>query len=29
MMRFEKSESDKDLPYKIAGMKYWEEENHD
>lgn len=29
MMRFEKSESDKDLPYKVAGMKYWEEENHD
>ncbi len=27
MMRFEKSESDKELPYKVAGMKYWEEES--
>lgn len=26
MMRFERSKTDKELPYKVAGMRYWEEE---
>ena len=29
MMRLEKGESDRDLPYKVAGMRYWEEEFND
>jgi hypothetical protein len=26
MMRLERSASDRELPFKVAGMRYWEEE---
>ena len=29
MMRLERSSSDRELPFKVAGMRYWEEEQHD
>lgn len=29
MMRLERGKSDRELPFKVAGMRYWEEEQND